>query len=849
MNTPRPRSNSAPSAGTLGTFGGVFTPSLLTILGLVLFLRLGYVVGNVGLIGSLLILVMATSVSVLTSISLAAMATNMKVRGGGVYFLISRTLGPAFGGAIGIVLYGAMSVSVAFYAIGFGEAVASMIGEDPADWAQPIAALTVLALLGLGWLGADIATRLQYVVMVLLVLALGSYFLGIVPDIDAAQIGDNASAPVGADDFWLVFAIFFPAITGFTQGVAMSGDLRNAGRSIAVGTFAAVGLSTLVYLLVIITLAGRFDTADLRTDPNVMKNASAISWMIDAGVIAATLSSAIASILGAPRTLQRLANDKLIPRLELFGQGAGAQDNPRRATTLTACIALITIAAGDLNVVAPIISMFFLVSYGLINYATFYEARAASTSFRPRFRLFDARLSLLGTIVCAGVIVAIDPLAGLVAGLLLAAIFAGLQRTARAARWSDSSRAHYATEARRHLRAAAAQPSDGRDWRPCSLVFVPRDATRRTRLIIMAEWLEGGVGYTTAIRMVEGSGARVRQHAAMIERELQREISTRHPGVFGRVVAAPDLGSATAAAVQMHGFGDLRTNLAVHGWADLEARLALDGAPQREALLQSTRLGANVVIAACETNAWKQLGSVPSDQRSIAVLWTDDHSGSIMTLLAWLTTRHPDWTGASLKVLVPDSPGEADRIRILLDEARIDCSIERTAEDLGAGLRALEAAHLAFVPLRLRQGHPLGPADTEVTELVGRLGATFLVHVAEDVELISEPDEGIVAQLAEARDRAAAATRRAADLDAEAARLLVEAEAMRMSADRSADGQTKSAEVAALEAVETAAIAARRQYADALTRAREATARVAELEGATRSIDAALWRSVSEADD
>ena len=593
------------TTGTLGTFGGVFTPSLLTILGLVLFLRLGYVVGNVGFGGSLLILLMASSVSVLTSISLAAMATNMKVRGGGVYFLISRTLGPAFGGAIGIVLYGAMSVSVAFYAIGFGEAVASMLGEDPAGWAQPIAAITVLGLLGLGWLGADIATRLQYVVMVLLVLALGSYFLGVIPDIDTSRLGDNAAAPAGGDNFWLVFAIFFPAITGFTQGVAMSGDLRNAGRSIAVGTFAAVGLSTIVYLLVITTPGGPFRQRPLRTDPDVMKDAAAISWLIDAGVIAATLSSAIASILGAPRTLQRLANDKLIPRLEFFGRGAGLRDNPRRATTLTACIALVTIAAGDLNVVAPIISMFFLVSYGLINYATFYEARAASTSFRPRFRWFDARLSLLGTLVCAAAIVAIDPLAGVVAGVLLAAIFGGLRRTARAARWSDSSRAHYASEARRHLRAAAAQPSDGRDWRPCSLVFVPRDAMRRTRLITMAEWLEGGVGYTTAIRMVEGSGARARQ----TRRDDRARTPTRDRLTPSRCLQSGRHRAPTSARRPQPPYRPTDSVISApisRSTVGPTSRPDWPSTTDRSAkrCSRAPGLGANVVIAACEPDAW-----------------------------------------------------------------------------------------------------------------------------------------------------------------------------------------------------------------------------------------------------
>ncbi len=216
------------SSAKLTTFGGVFTPSLLTILGLVLFLRVGYVAGNVGLTRMLVIIGLATSVSVLTTISLAAIATNLRVGGGGVYFLISRTLGPAFGGAIGLVLYAAMSVSVAFYAIGLGEAVTSMVGSGNENLPRLVAAVTIVALLGLAWLGADIATRLQYVVMVCLAVAIVGFMAGVLPDLSVDRLGDNLGRPLDGDGFWVAFAIFFPAITGFTQGVAMSGDLENA---------------------------------------------------------------------------------------------------------------------------------------------------------------------------------------------------------------------------------------------------------------------------------------------------------------------------------------------------------------------------------------------------------------------------------------------------------------------------------------------------------------------------------------------------------------------------------------------------------------------------------------------
>ena len=201
-----------PVGGTLGTFGGVFTPSILTILGLVLFLRVGEVVGTVGLFQALLILGISTSVSVLTSISLAVVATNMRVRGGGEYFLISRTLGIEFGGAVGVVLYLAISVSIAFYAIGFAEAVATALGWTSALAIPGIAALLVLALVAVAAVGADLATRLQFLVMALLILALASFFIGAIGDFDSGQFAENTTSGTGDKGFWEVFAIFLSLI-------------------------------------------------------------------------------------------------------------------------------------------------------------------------------------------------------------------------------------------------------------------------------------------------------------------------------------------------------------------------------------------------------------------------------------------------------------------------------------------------------------------------------------------------------------------------------------------------------------------------------------------------------------
>jgi len=368
----------------LGTFAGVFTPSILTILGIILFLRLGYVVGQAGLGRTLIILFLANGISILTSVSLSAIATNLKVKGGGDYYLISRTLGLEFGGAIGIVLFLAQSVSIEFYCIGFGEVVSGLMSADSKAAAQIISAAAVTVLFLLAWLGADWATKFQYGVMTILILALLSFYVGGVFRWDTAILQQNFSPAAGNLGFWPIFAIFFPAVTGFTQGVSMSGDLKDAGKSLPMGTFLAVGISIVVYFSGAVMMAATVPQQILITDYGSMKNVAIIDFLIDAGVIAATLSSAMASFLGAPRILQSLAGDRIFPVLLSFAKGIGPLNNPRKGVLLTAGIAYATVAMGNLNIIAPVVAMFFLISYGLLNYATFFEARTTSPSFRPQ---------------------------------------------------------------------------------------------------------------------------------------------------------------------------------------------------------------------------------------------------------------------------------------------------------------------------------------------------------------------------------------------------------------------------------------------------------------------------------
>ncbi len=841
MNGAAPSRVGNPGA-TLGTFGGVFTPSLLTILGLVLFLRLGFVVGNVGLVQMLVMLVLATSVSVLTTISLAAIATNLRVGGGGVYFIISRTLGPAFGGAIGLVLYLAMSVSVAFYTIGLGEAVASVIGSSSSMAPRLIAAVTIVGLAALAWVGADIATKLQYVVLVCLVIAIVAYFVGVVPDLSVGTAADNLGAPSAGNGFWVSFAIFFPAITGFTQGVAMSGDLKTPSRSITIGTFGAIGVSTLVYAAVIVTFAMAVPLQTLRDDTSIMRSLAPSPALIDVGVVAATLSSAIASMLGAPRTLQRLAGDRLVPALQPFERGSGTDNNPRRGVALTAAIALFTVAVADLDLVAPIISMFFLASYGMINYATYSEARAASTSFRPTFRFFDWRLSLLGTMGCIAVILAIDPFAGALAGVAVFSLYRYLNGSSQQSRWADSTRGFHASEVRTHLKAMGPNLEPGRDWRPCTVAFASRDPFRRLALATVAGWLEGGAGLTTVARIVPGRGPMARKQASRIDLELQRELAAQSGGVFGRVIVAESLPAGVASLLQSHGIGSLRPNLALYSWYEHDEHSTTSNGDYESMVQTGLRFGANVGVLRALPDAWANLPSSPDPATRIVVWWTDDGNGRMLALLAWMCTRDSVFARASIEVWVAGTDRhDRDRIQHLLDDARIPAAVAGVA-DPGDFVRVCSDAALVLAPLRVRADSLLGPDDVALDALPSSLPVTLFVQVAAEIELDTQPDDSSVSSLAVARDRAEELTARAVRLDQEASHLVVAAEIARLDQEESGAAD-RSGTPAAIAAADEAAERARREYLDARTRADEAWRVVDELDPTqtTQALDPALW--------
>ncbi|MGD1712742.1 amino acid permease [Dapis sp. BLCC M172] len=622
----------------LGTFGGVYTPSILTILGVIMYLRFGWVVGNVGLLGTLLIVTLSTSITFLTSLSVSAIATDRIVRGGGAYYMISRSLGIETGGAVGIPLYFAQALSVALYTIGFAESIIDAFGSFNQLY---VALITTIAVAVLALTSAEIAIKAQYLIMGAIVLSLISFAFG--QPLEATTIEIWADSGQSSEPFWTVFAVFFPAVTGIMAGVSMSGDLREPSRSIPTGTLAAVGTGYVIYMILPIVMAMRADASTLIENPLIMKEMAFWGPAILFGVWGATLSSAIGSILGAPRVLQALARDGVLPgRLSVLGNGSGPNDEPRIGTAVTLGIATATVCIGDLNIIAPVLTMFFLTTYLVLNVSAGIEGFLQSPSFRPTFKVHWS-LSMLGALGCLAVMFLINAVATVIAAVIVLAIFIWLQRRELETTWGDARRGIWMALVREGIFQIGEE--DTKNWRPHILVLsgIPK---KRWPLIQFADDLTHNRGMITVCSVLPSSSRDVSQQSDMQD-TIREYLEKRGVQVLVRVVTATDFFDGAKLLVETYGIGPLTPNTVVLG--DSQEPSRSDRYCQLVAHIHKAKK--NVVIL--RENSERGFGQY----RRIDVWWGGlQNNGGLMLLLAYLLRTDMDWRNAEvhLKLVVPE---------------------------------------------------------------------------------------------------------------------------------------------------------------------------------------------------
>lgn len=632
-------------------FGGVFTPSILTIFGVIMFMRTGFVTGQAGIWAAIAILLISKVITFLTSLSIGAISTNTEVKGGGAYYLISRSLGPEFGGSIGLTLFLAQAISVPFYVLGFVEALVVTFPEAHAYF-FPIGLTIATVLFLVNLVGAQWAIKAQYVILAVLGLAIVTLLGGALVHFDVETLKANLDPLyTGPEyDFWVVFAIFFPAVTGIMAGVNMSGDLEDPAKSIPRGTLLAVGVGALVYLIQIILTGGAQSRLQLTGTPYETLLDQALfgaGFLIIAGVFAATVSSALGSLMGAPRILQALARDQIFRFLHPFAKGTLKGDEPRRGLWLTYGITVVVLwlagnaAGGDaLNAVAVVLSMFFLYTYGMTNMAAFVESFSGNPSFRPRFRFFHWTTALAGAAGCAAAAFLIDAAAALIASVIIAAIYVYVERWVLSSAFGDARRGFYYSRVRDNLLKLAGQRKHPKNWRPTTLILSGNPHTRLT-LTTYGTWIEAKRGIATLAAVLVGDFRDQLARRQEASDSLQQYIEDNGLNAFSEVVVAPDFDTGMSSLIQCHSIGPIKPNLVLLGWPADDDRAVFFA----HFLQLGLQLQMSLVIVVDRGLP------APDTHKRIDIWWRGERNGSLMLILAYLLGLNWEWNQAQIRIL------------------------------------------------------------------------------------------------------------------------------------------------------------------------------------------------------
>ncbi len=624
-----------------GTFGGVFVPSILTILGVIMYLRLPMIIGEAGLYMTLGIILIAHIISVTTGLSVSSIATDKKVEAGGTYYMISRSLGLPIGGTLGLALFVGLSFSVSLYLIGFAESFLGYWGYEVTIDSIRIAGTAILILVTIiTFVSTSLAIKTQYFIMAAIFLSLLSILFGshgFVPE--APHLNPSSSD----FSFMLLFGIFFPAVTGFEAGVSMSGDLKDPKKSIPGGTISAILVGLLVYVALAIFFAFTVSPEILSGDSQVLLKISRVPELVIVGIWGATLSSALGSILGAPRILQAIAVDKIAPRF--FSKGVGKSNEPRNALLLTFVIAEAGILIGELDVIARIVSIFFITTYGFLNLSCAFETWT-SADFRPSFKA-PVWVSLLGSLACILVMIQLDFIAMLSAILILGLLYFYLKRKELSLSSGDAWSGVWASLVKSGLQRLNKENLQSRNWRPNLIMFAGAEE-RRPYLTELGLAITGKLGLLSSFELVEskeGSLTKLSQ-----EEKRNGELSTffKHKYQCGNVYSG--IGDISS----LYGFAGIEPNTVLMGWSE-----------RREHRTEFTELirgfeRRNLNSLFLHFDRVKKFG----ENKTIDVWWSGwgRNLSLALNLLRHITST-AQWQSARIRLLIiQNQPGEVDRV-------------------------------------------------------------------------------------------------------------------------------------------------------------------------------------------
>ena len=629
----------------------VFFSSIATILGAILFLRFGFATGTLGFWGVILIILVSHLVTIPAALALSEIATNQKVEGGGVYYIISRSFGLNIGSTIGITLYLAQAISVAFYVIAFTETFEPFFSfiQNRYNILVPRQVISVPVMTALSVIilkrGANLGIKALYFVVAILFISLLSFFLG---------KGDY-EGPVGLmnftfrnqDDFFMVLAILFPAFTGITVGVGLSGDLKNPGKSIPLGIISATIIGMLVYLFVTWKLASSASPQDMLDDQLIMSRIAVFGpLIIPLGLAASTISSALGSVLVAPRTLQALGYDRSFPSRKLnyiLAKGRTETNEPYNATLITCIVAMIFVVMGGLNMVAQVITMFFMVSYSSLCLISFLNHFGSDPSYRP---LFKSRwyISLAGFLASIWLMLMINVTAAIAAFIIISILYFSISNHHKERKGLEVifQAAIFQLARKIQVYLQKSKKIQGSSWRP-AVVCVSKNTFNRPKPFELIKWISHRYGFATYIHLIEGYFSKASSRKS--DEELQKLIQLseiEESNVYVDTLISPSYTSAIAQIIQLPGVSGMENNMALfeyeHGNSK-ELKQIIDN----YALVKAGNFDVCIYANSPKAINFKQ-------GIHVWIKPTDSENANLMILISYIILGHPDWRKGFIKI-------------------------------------------------------------------------------------------------------------------------------------------------------------------------------------------------------
>uniref|UniRef100_A0A3B3VTZ0 Solute carrier family 12 member 5b n=1 Tax=Poecilia latipinna TaxID=48699 RepID=A0A3B3VTZ0_9TELE len=733
---------SRPSKKPLGTLMGVYLPCIQNIFGVILFLRMTWMVGIGGVFGSFIIVFMCCSTTMLTAISMSAIATNGVVPAGGSYYMISRSLGPEFGGAVGICFYLGTTFAGAMYILGCIEILLIYIVP------QAIALLNNMRVYGtivlsfmaiVVFVGVKYVNKLALVFLACVILSILAVYAGIImtaldyftnlynetittkmwrsfcdsdslnatcdeyfinnnvtemqgiPGVASGILAENlfgnylekgmivekrgissnvdpeipttnANRYVLADItsfFTLLVGIYFPSVTGIMAGSNRSGDLRDAQKSIPIGTIAAITTTSTVYMSCVILFGACIEGVVLRDKFGEGVNGNLVigtlawpsPWVIVFGSFFSTCGAGLQSLTGAPRLLQAISRDGIIPFLRVFGHGK-ANGEPTWALLLTASICEIGIIIASLDSVAPILSMFFLMCYMFVNLACALQTLLRTPNWRPRFKFYHWALSFLGMSLCLSLMFICSWYYAIVAMGIATCIYKYIEFCGAEKEWGDGIRGISLSAARFALMRLEEGPPHTKNWRPQILVLVSMDAEQNVeqpRLLSLTNQLKAGKGLTIVGTAVQGTFLDSYSEAQRADQVSCFPLKDTQVKGFSQVVVSSNMRDGTSHLIQVGGLGGLKHNTVMVSWPQNWKQP--ECYQQFRNFIETVR---ETTIASLALLVPKNISSYPSNGERFTEghidVWWIVHDGGMLMLLPFLLRQHKVWRKCKIRI-------------------------------------------------------------------------------------------------------------------------------------------------------------------------------------------------------